>query len=323
MRVLVTGASGFIGSAVVRRLAERGHDVRCLLRRTSDSGRIDDLPFEVAYGDLLQPRTLDAAVRDCEAVIHLASVSNWLHIHSGEVVSLGLGGTEAVLNAAVAGGCRRFLFVSSAASLGGESRPVVRNEQDRPAPGIERLAYAHMKLRAEALCRAAAGDRLDVVIVNPSEVYGAGDRDLVTAGNLVDFAQGPVTLVCDGGTGVVHLDDVATGIVGALERGRAGERYLLSSENLTNREIAALVLELVGRRHPILSCPRSVVRSLGWLGATLGVPLPFNPAMAPYATRYWFVDGGKARRELGLRFRSARDAISDAVGWLQSEGRIA
>ena len=322
MRVLVTGASGFIGSVVVRLLAERGHTIRCLLRDTSRTERIDGMPFEIARGDLTRPETLAPAVRDCEAVIHLASVSSWDDIHSERVLSLGLGGTSALVDAALAARCRRFVFVSSAAALGGERTPVVRNEDDRPAAGIERLVYAHMKLRAEALCRAAGERGLEVVTVNPSEVYGAADRDLVTAGNLIDLAGGPLAMVCDGGTGVVHLHDAAEGIVAALERGRPGERYLLSAENLSNRDIAAMVLDLLGRRHPIVSCPRSIVRGLGWLGTHLRIPMPFNPAIAPYVTLYWFVDSAKARRELGIDFRSGRDAIGDAVAWLRQVGKI-
>ena len=322
MRVLVTGASGFIGSAVVRLLAERGHTIRCLLRDTSRTERIDGVPFEIARGDLARPETLLPAARDCEAVVHLASVSSWDDIHSDRVLSLGLGGTSALLDAVLAAKCRRFVFVSSAAALGGEDTPLVRNEDHRPTSAIERLVYAHMKLRAEQVCRDAARRGLEVVTVNPSEVYGGSDRDLVTAGNLIDLAGGPITMVCDGGTGVVHLHDAAEGIVAAMERGRPGERYLLSAENLSNRQIAAVVLDLLGRRHPIVSCPRAVVRGLGWLGTNLRIPMPFNPAIAPYVTLYWFVDSAKARRELGINFRSGREAIADALAWLRQVGKI-
>jgi len=322
MRVLVTGGSGFIGSAVVRLLAGRGYQVRCLLRSSSRTERIQDVPFESVTGDLLEPDSLQRAAQDCELVVHMAAVSNWTEIQEDAVTSVGFQGTESLLTAALGAGCRRFVFISSIASLGGDTSPRVRNETDDPSPGIGKLAYANMKHQAEVRCLAACKNGMEVVIANPGEVYGPNDRDLVTAGNLIDFARGPVTLVCAGGSGVVHLDDVAAGIVAVMERGRSGERYFLSSENLTNREIAAAVLNTLGLSHPIVPFPRAIVRGLGWLGMNLRVPLPFNAAIAPYATRYWFVDNSKAVRDLGLSFRPARNAIADAVAWLKADGRI-
>ena len=322
MRVLVTGASGFIGSSVVQLLARAGHTARCLLRTSSNTDRIAGVEFESFIGDLLLPESLRTAAEGCEAVIHLASVSNWDDIHSSKVTAIGLEGTEALLEAALAAGCRRFVYVSSAAALGGEQTPIVRDESASPSRGIEKLVYADMKRRAERTCFDAMARGLEVVVVNPSEVYGAEDRDLITASNLIDFAEGPVTLVCAGGTGVVHLDDVGAGIVAALQKGRSGERYLLSSENLSNRQIAATVLEFLGRKQPILPFPRPIVRGLGWLGVNWGVPMPFNPAIAPYATLYWYVDNRKAQEELGVRFRPAREAIRDAVEWLRRTDRL-
>jgi dihydroflavonol-4-reductase len=129
-------------------------------------------------------------------------------------------------------------------------------------------------------------------------------------------------MVSAGGTGFVHLQDAADGDVAAMERGQAGERYLLAAENLSNRDIAATVLELLGRRPRIVSCPRAIVRGLGWVGTHLKVPLPFNPAIAPYVTLYWFVDGSRARRELGINYRPAREAVADALGWLKASGKL-
>jgi dihydroflavonol-4-reductase len=322
MRVLVTGGSGFIGSRVVHQLADRGYVVRCLLRSSSRTDRLQGIQTESVTGDMLEPESLQRAVRDCEAVVHLASVSNWKDIHGPRVRAVGIQGTAALIQAALDAGCRRLVFISSTASMGGEDHPRIRKETDPPSPGFEKLIYANMKRESEALCLAAQEQGMEVVIVNPGEVYGANDRDLVTAGNLIDLAQGPLSLVCKGGSGVAHVDDVAAGIVAALEKGRSGERYFLSSENLTNSEIAAAVLDTLGRKQPIVNFPRPIVRGLGWLGMRFSVPLPFNAAIAPYATRYWFVDNSKAREELGVCFRPARTAIADAVAWLKTDGRI-
>jgi dihydroflavonol-4-reductase len=184
------------------------------------------------------------------------------------------------------------------------------------------LAYAHAKHRAELIAAAAVAARTDVVIVNPAEVYGPGDTTLATAGNLIDFATSTPVLVCRGGTGVVHVDDVAAGIVAALERGRTGERYILSGENLTIRQLAELVVRLLGRRVSIIAIPNGPVRALSRLAIRWKLHVPYNPHVVPYATRFWFVDASKARRELGAVFRPAAETIRSTLEWLIESGRL-
>jgi dihydroflavonol-4-reductase len=145
---------------------------------------------------------------------------------------------------------------------------------------------------------------------------------MITAGNLVDFARSSPVLVCRGGTSVVHVDDVAAGIVAALERGVPGRRYILGGDNLTVRQLAELTLQLLGRSAAILTLPNLLIRPVARAALAAGVPLPFNPRVIPYATRFWFVDAGRATRELGVGFRSAREALAPTLAWLQKEGYI-
>jgi dihydroflavonol-4-reductase len=145
---------------------------------------------------------------------------------------------------------------------------------------------------------------------------------LGTAGNLIDFATSWPVLVCRGGTSIVHVNDVATGILRALECGRAGERYILGGDNVTVPQLARLVLDLVGRRAPLLVIPRHVARRVSRIAVRLHLPLPYNPHVVPYATRYWFVDNTKARTELGLSFRGARETLAETIGWLRASGRL-
>ena len=182
------------------------------------------------------------------------------------------------------------------------------------------LHYAHAKRAAERRVRDACARGMAVVVVNPSEVYGPGDTRLVSASNLIDFAKSNPVLVCHGGTSVVHVDDVAAGIVAALERGRPGERYILGGENLTIRELAELVLELTGRRAPIVTVPNALGRTLSRVAVALRIPVPYNPHVVAYATRYWFMDNAKARRDLGVEFRGARETIRDTLEWLERAG---
>ncbi len=116
---------------------------------------------------------------------------------------------------------------------------------------------------------------------------------------------------------MVHVDDVAAGIVAAMERGRPGERYILGGENLTVRRLAELVLELMGRRAVVVEIPNGLARFAARLAVRLRLPLPYNPHVVPYATRYWFVDSAKAKRELGVVFRGARATIGATLDWLE------
>jgi dihydroflavonol-4-reductase len=322
MRVFVTGGNGFIGSRVVRALSLHGHAVRLLLRQTSRTARLEGLSYERAEGDVRDGASLERAMDSCDAVIHLASVSNWNDIQSPLMRTVVVEGTAHVLKAMRARGIVRAVYISSATAINGSDRPQVHDERSAYALAGRHFAYAHAKREAEELCHGANAAGLSVVIANPAEVYGPGDDDLVTAGNLIDLVRSNPVLACTGGTSVVHVDDVSEGIVSALERGRANERYILGGENLTIRQIAELSCSLAGVRRRIIVAPNVLIRGLAALAATLHLPLPFNPAVIPYATRFWFMDAGKATRELGVRFRSARDVLEPTIAWLRQSGRL-
>jgi dihydroflavonol-4-reductase len=216
----------------------------------------------------------------------------------------------------------RIVVVSSTAAINASDTPQLFDEQAEFTVRDPALRYAHAKHRAETEARAAFERGVPVIVVNPAEVYGPGDTALVTAGNLIDFAKSTPVLVCRGGTCVVHVDDVAAGIVAALERGRPGERYILGGENLTIRQLAELCLELLGRRVTILTIPNAAVRIVSQAAIRLHLKLPYNPHVVPYATRYWFMDNAKARRELGVSFRAGRETLQSTMAWLERAGLL-
>lgn len=319
-KVFVTGGNGFIGSRVVRALAGQGVVPRCLLRKSSDTSRIADLPFERVEGDVRDVEAVRGGFEGCDGAVHLASLSNWNDIDSPLMDEVVKGGTRNVLEAARAAGNKKVVFVSSATAINGSEEPQVFDESAAFTLDDKKLSYARHKRDAEKMCLDSG---VPVVIVNPAEVYGPQDTGMITAGNLVDFAKSSPVMICDGGTSVVHVDDVAMGIVRALERGRPGERYILGGENLTIRQLAELSLDLMGRKASVVKLPKSVIRSVASAASFARIPLPFNPKVIPYATRYWFVDNQKARTELGVDFRSARDTLAPTVSWLREAGHIA
>jgi dihydroflavonol-4-reductase len=322
MRIFVTGGNGFIGSAVVRRLVESGHQVVCLLRPTSKTDRIDTFPVERALGDVRDAASLREAMKDCDATVHLAGLSSWSEIDSPALGDVVEGGTRNILDVAAELPGHRVVVVSSVTAINGSEEPKVFDETTEFTLNDPSLTYARAKCRAEELCAEAFEKGVPVIVVNPAEVYGPHDTGLITAGNLIDFAKSNPVLVCNGGTSVVHVDDVAAGIVAALEKGRAGERYILGGENLEIRDLAALTLQLIGKRAKIISVPNGLLRFVSRAALRFRVPLPYNPHVIPYATRYWFVDASKAQRDLGIAFRNAQETLQPTIAWLRESGHI-
>lgn len=321
-RTLVTGGNGFIGARVVRRLLKEGGHVRCLLRAGSRIDRIQGLPCETSLGDVRDAGAVERAMNGCDTVIHLASPSSWTDINSPALPDVVVGGTSHVLQAASAHGGVRVVFVSSATAINGSPEPVVHDEESPFTLPLDQYLYPRVKREAEALCRKAAAGGLHVVMVNPTEVYGPDDTGMITAGTLVDFANSAPAVVCTGGTSVVHVDDVAQGAVAALDKGRSGERYILGGENVSVEDLARITLGVLGRTPRTLKVPNSLLRFIARVGPLMHIPLPFNPAVVPYGTLFWYMSSAKAQRELGVSFRDARTTLGETVRWLRDAGHI-
>lgn len=322
MKIFVTGGNGFVGSRVVRALHAQGHRVRCLLRPTSKTHRIDRVPFERHEGDVLDPASLRSGMAGCDGVIHLASLSSWDQIRSPKMREVVLGGTTNVLEAARDQKVPRTVFVSSSTAVNGSRRPKVFDETSPFELDGKKLLYAGAKHEAEALCSRFAQEGLAVVTVNPVEVYGAEDDDLITASYIRDTLKDWPAMAVSGGTSVVHVEDVAQGILAALVKGRPGERYILGGENLTVRAIIELTLEVAGVKKWVLQLPNWLIKAVVKTLAFLHLPTPVLPDLLDYATLYWWMDSSKSQRELGYRFRTAREAVADVVRWLKETQRV-
>lgn len=319
MLVFVSGGNGFIGSVVVKKLVEKGHRVRCLLRATSDISRIQGLPFEKSTGDITNRDSVLSAVNGCDAVIHLASLSNWNDIYSPRMHDVVVGGSKNVIEAAQEYGQLPMVFVSSITAIDGTEEPKILNEESPYNLNSSDFIYSHAKRTVESYCIRAAKQGLRAVIVNPAEVYGPFDTALNTAGNLIDMAKSSPVFVCSGGTSIVHVDDVAEGIVAALFKGRPGSRYILGGDNLTISDLARLSLSILGQKGKrILKIPNGLLRTASRIADKFNLPFPINPKVVPYATRYWFMSNQKAKEELGLSFRSASETLEPTFAWLKS-----
>ena len=326
--VLVTGATGFIGSHVARQLVERGDDVRCLVRPGSDRGTLEGLPVHWVEGDLTRPATLPDAVRGCRLVFHCAADYRLWSKDPECIYRTNVDGTEALLAASAEAGAERVVHTSSVGALPGahHGRPV--DEEANGELGNLVGDYKRSKYLAERVAERWVGRGLDVVIVNPSTPLGEGDRKPTPTGKMVvDFLQGRIPAYVDGGLNVVDVRDVALGHLLAAERGHTGERYILGCRNVSFRELFAILARVSGRREPRLRLPHWVPLTAALAGQAWARISGGRPAVAPDAVRMartpMYFDSGKAVRDLGLPQSPVEDAARRAVAWFRSEGYAA
>ncbi len=325
MKVLVTGATGFVGSAVVRRLLARGHPVRALVRPSSDLRNLEGLEVELARGDLLDGASLRSALRGCRALFHVAADYRLWAPDPNVLYAANVEGTRKLMEAALEQGVERIVYTSSVATLG-LNRDGAPADETTPVSLDDMIGhYKRSKYLAEEVVRELVAARgLPAVIVNPSTPVGPRDIKPTPTGRMVrDAALGRMPAYVDTGLNIVHVDDVAEGHCLALERGATGQRYILGGENLSLREILAIIAGLTGRRPPRVRLPHGLVLPLGYAAqgwARLrGGPEPRLTADGVrMARKKMYFSSDKARRELGYLPRPAREALADAVAWFLS-----
>ena len=322
-KIFVTGGAGFIGSRVVKQLIDNGYEVRCLLRKTTNTRRIDGLKYERFDGDITDGNSLKEGMKGCTGVIHLASLSSWKDIKSSKMPQVVIEGSKKVLDAAKENGNIKTVYVSSSTAVDGTDENKILNE-DSPLtlPRNKHYIYAHAKKEVEDYCKERAKAGQPITIVNPTEVYGPYDYDKITCGNLIDFATTKTVQLAKGGSSIVYVDDVAAGIIAAFEKGRSGERYILGSDNMEFEDLAKVSLELMGVEKPIKGIGRGMLMNLAWMSKTFGINMGFEPAVIPYAVKYWFVDNTKAKEELGVQFRGAKEILEPTLKWVKEEGML-
>jgi dihydroflavonol-4-reductase len=322
--VLVTGASGFIGSWLCRGLAARGYRVRALHRRTSNLAPLEGLDVELVAGDILDPASLRPAVEGVEILFHAAARSDYWKDPRG-VVEAAVEGTANVVEAARQAGARRLVLTSSVGALGAPrgDRPLTEADTYNLRPGDFPYGYGKYMSELEALRR--AGDSLEVVIVNPAVVLGPGDVHQISGSLVIEAARGRAVVWVEGGINIVHIADVIDGHLAAMERGRPGERYILGGENRTHREVFTTLAEIVGRKPPWLKIPHWALGPAAAVADGLRpvVRLPLDGSQLRMSGHYLFCDTAKAQRELGLGPpRSFRQAAQETYDWYRARGVI-
>lgn len=328
MTTLITGATGFVGSALARKLLARGETVRLMVRPKSDRRNLERLPAEIVVGDLTDPASLAMAVKGCDTLFHVAADYRLWVPDPALMFQSNVEGTRQLMMAAAEAGVRRIVHTSSVATLLPRPDASPAGEEDAGAAADMIGAYKQSKHAAEALVRDLIERQgLPVVIVHPSTPIGPRDIKPTPTGKMVvDAASGRMPAYVDTGLNVVHVDDVAEGHILALERGRVGRNYILGAENMSLAEILRMVAELTNRRPPRIRLPHGLVlpiAGLAEMGARVTGREPFATREAiKLARKTMFFSSDRAIEELGYRPRPAREAIADAIAWFREHGYV-
>ncbi len=327
MTTLVTGASGFVGSAIVRRLLQAGHAVRVLLRKNSPQDNIADLPVEIVSGDLSDTPSLARAVSGCSSLFHAAADYRLWTRNPDDMYKANVDGTRNIMMIAAEAGVSRIVYTSSVATIGLHADSTPADETTPSTLDDMTGHYKRSKFLAEsAVLRMISEQGLPAVIVNPAGPVGPRDIKPTPTGQMVlDTMRGRMPGYIDTGLNIVHVDDVAEGHLLAFENGTTGERYILGGENLALKEILTRVAKIAGRRPPQLRMPYHGVLPLAWISEIFayvtGAEQPFIAVDGVRMTRKkMFFSSEKARRELGYSPRPAQAALEDAVAWFRQHG---
>jgi dihydroflavonol-4-reductase len=324
---LVTGATGFVGSAVARALLQAGHRVRVLARPNSDRRNLVDLSVEIAEGSMGDTESLARAVAGCRYVYHVAADYRIWVPDPAPMFRTNVAGTRDLLTAALEAGAERIVYTSSVATLG--LVPGGSANEETPSSAEDMIGpYKQSKFEAEEVARELAiGHGLPVIIVNPSTPVGPRDLKPTPTGRLIlEAARGQMPAYVDTGLNIVHVDDVAAGHLAAAEKGRIGERYILGGENMSLAEILREVARKVGKRPPRLRLPHSALFPVA-IGAEFAARIT---GREPFVTldgvrmsrKKMYFTSEKASCELGYKPRPAREAIADAVSWFRTNGYL-
>jgi dihydroflavonol-4-reductase len=324
--ILVTGASGFLGSAIAAALRVRGHDIRVLARPSSPRTNLNPADT-LCEGDLRDRASLAAALKGARYLFHVAADYRLWARDPEEIARNNLEGTRLIMEEALSAGVDRIVYTSSVATL----KPIEGGSatEDRPLAEGEGIgAYKRSKVAAERLVEAMIQrDGLPAVIVNPSTPIGPRDvRPTPTGRIIVEAASGRMPAFVETGLNLAHVDDVASGHLAALDRGRIGERYILGGDNVFLADMLADIARLVGRRPPTVKLPRTMLYPIAYgaevLASLRGVEPFITMDGLRMARHHMFFDDSKARRELGYVSRPYREGLADAIAWFRMHGYL-
>lgn len=326
MKSLVTGATGFLGSAVMRCLLSADHEVRVLARPDSNRKNLENFPVEITEGDLLDHKSLKHAVKGCDNLFHVAADYR-LWVPNPEIMyKINVNGTQALIMAAAEAGVKRIVYTSSVATLGLNQNGSPANEETPTNFTAIAGCYKRSKYQAEQVVKKLTDDHhLPLIIVNPSTPIGPGDiRPTPTGRIVIDTLRGRMPAYVNTGLNIAHVDDIAHGHLLAYRHGKPGERYILGGDNMMLLQILQAIDEINETRTSRIKMPINLMLPMAWCMEKIASFTDTEPRATLdsiyMAKKLMFFSSAKASRELGYQYRPAIEALKDAVKWFKENG---
>ena len=320
---LVTGGTGFVGRRLVNRLLDLGERVRLLVRKTSDTTLFAGKPVELAYGDVTDRASVEAALQDCGRLYHLAKPLDWWTPDYSLHYQVNVEGTRNVMESALTTGVERAVYTGSYLTLFGEGQNTISGDSQRRGRCLE--AYTHTKYLGEQEALRMAERGLAVVSVLPTAIYGPGDTT-ATGRLLISYLRRRLPALIDIRANLVYVDDVVEGHIAAIERGKAGERYILGGDNISGSQILALIAEMEGRRWVPPRLPHWMALAAGAaceiLARLTGKPSFISRDFVRHFSRPLYVDSTKARSELEFSFTPLREGLRRYIDWAKAASQM-
>jgi len=323
MTTLVTGATGFLGSALARELLKDGRTLKLLVRKNSDTRNIDDLDCEVAYGDLQDRDSLKSALTGCQTLYHTAAYYSLWSRDKKLIYDINVQGTRNILESALEMGIKKVVYTSTVGCIGLSEDGSPANENQPMNPATLCNDYKLSKYEAEQVAHELFGRGLPVVIVNPSTPVGPRDIKPTPTGKIIlDFLNRKMPAYIDTGLNLIDVADCARGHILAEEKGRLGERYILGNKNMSLKEILLALETLTGLKAPRIKMPYWVAYAAGlaceWASDNITHQPPSVPLAGVKMAKYFmYFDPSKAIRELGLPQNPVENALGQAVHWFK------
>lgn len=326
MLACVTGGTGFVGSHVVRALREEGHPVRVLHRKRSKLRALDGLDYESALGDVTDEESMRAAFAGCGWVFHVAAVADYWRADKDWMFEVNVAGTRKVLRAARDAGVQRVIFTSSAGAVGLPDKGQLSDEGAPFNLPPETFPYGYSKVLAERVVQEAVAEGQEVVILNPTVIIGPNDLNMISGTFITQVYQWQwLVPISSGSIAVTDVRDVAAAHLAAAQHGRSGERYILNTENYSNRAWFTLLAEVMGVAKPFLVTPDFVLpvvaRAIDGL-RRIGIHTPLDANQVRLGARNIAFNSEKARRELHEPQIPMRQSVQDTVAWYRDNGYL-
>jgi len=325
-KVLVTGATGFLGRHLTKDLIRKDFDVTILARPTSDLSPFQGLPYKVFHGDISNRLSLLQACEDKEIVYHLAGYIAYRASERTLMEKINVGGTANLIDACITHKVKQVLHLSSVVTIGANTHTEPLSEDFEYNLGRYNLGYFETKRKAEDLViRAYHENQLPTFLINPSTIYGAGDATKDSRKTQRKVAMGQFQFYPPGGVNVVHVDDVIKAIHLVLKNGKPARRYIISGENLLIRDLFFKIADISGVPRPSVPLPRFLLKGLGWTGdllRALGKDTTLSSETAVTASLFHWFSNLRAQEELGFKPRPDDQAIEESIRWMKENGYL-